>query len=300
MNTARWQATATLLPNGKVLIAGGTSGYTTLNGLASTELYDPTTNAVAVGPAMIGGRSGRLSATATLLPDGKVLIAGGSTQHLTDLYDAYANSFAPAAFQPALNDSYSAATATLLPNGKVLIAGGIGDGGGAISSTELYDPATNTVAAGPTMSAARISATATFLPNGKLQTDGVQTDGKVLIAGGELGADGGFKRLNSTELYDPATNTFAAGPAMNTARGDAAATLLPNGKVLIAGGAGQPVVLNSTELYDPATNTFGASNPMNAARFDAAIVVLPDSRVLITGGFGSDSSALSSTELYTE
>jgi len=277
MNIARWEATATLLPNGKVLIAGGLNSNFDL---ASTELYDPTTNTIAVGPAMNGAHSG---ATATLLPDGNVLIAGGRGQKSTDLYDAYANSFAPAAYQPALNVATYRATATLLPNGKVLIAGGDGPGG-TTSSTELYDPATNTLAAGPTMSAARDWATATFLPNGK-----------VLIAGGELFANGDRTVLTSTDLYDPATNTFAAGPAMNAARSDAAATLLPNGKVLIAGGLG----LNSTELYDPATNTFGASNPMTAARSDAAIVVLPNSQVLITGGFGSGPEQ-SSTDLYTE
>jgi hypothetical protein len=288
LKTARWAATATLLPNGKVLIAGGASAYSDGSGagLASTELYDPTTNTIAAGPAMNGGR---LGATATLLPDGKVLIAGGSAQQSTDLYDAYANSFAPAVFQPALNDAYNYATATLLPNGKVLIAGGFGFGGDSISGTELYDPATNTLAPGPSMTAARSSPTATFLPNGK-----------VLIAGG------GPPWLNSTDLYDPATNKFAAGPPMNTARSDAAATLLPNGKVLIAGGNGQgPSVLNSTELYDPTTNAFGASNPMNAARFDAAMVVLPNSQVLITGGFGSRTATsgpapLSTTDLYTE
>jgi hypothetical protein len=123
MNTARFYATATLLPNGKVLIAGGASAYFDGSGagLASTELYDPTTNTIVAGPVMNGGHR---SATATLLPDGKVLIAGGNDQHSTDLYDAYANRFAPAVFQPALNDGYYFATATLLPDGKVLIAGG--------------------------------------------------------------------------------------------------------------------------------------------------------------------------------
>ncbi len=287
MKIARWGATATLLPNGKVLIAGGAIAYlnVTADGVASTELYDPTTNTIVAGPTMNGAHR---SATATLLPDGKVLIAGGSAQQSTDLYDAYANSFAPAVFQPALNAVYYFATATLLPNGNVLIAGGSGDAFGftAISSTELYDPATNTLAAGPTMSTAHSAATATFLPNGK-----------VLIAGGSAGVT--VYAVASTELYDPATDTFTAGRAMNAARSQAAATLLPNGKVLIAGGYGDGGgVLNSTELYDPAMNAFAASSPMNDARSDAGIVVLPDSQVLITGGFGG--IPLSTTDLYTE
>jgi hypothetical protein len=289
MKTARSYAMATLLPNGKVLIAGGQTVYNdgaSNPGVASTELYDPTTNTIVAGPTMNGSRR---TATATLLPDGKVLIAGGSPQHSVDLYDAYANTFAPAAFQPALHYDDYYATATLLPNGKVLIAGGADAKLGRTSNTELYDPATNTLAAGPTMSAGREAATATLLPNGK-----------VLIAGGI-----GDAPLNSTDLYDPATNTFAAGPAMNASRFEAASTSLPNGKVLIAGGVGPNLtVLNSTELYDPATNTFGPSNPMDAARFDEAIVVLPDSQVLIAGGFGTgsypDPIPLSATDLYTE
>lgn len=125
--------------------------------------------------------------------------------------------------------------------------------------------------------------------------------------------------LNSTELYDPATGSFTAGPAMNTARWEATATQLPNGKVLIAGGGvglGGFRPLNSTELYDPATNTFAAGPAMNSARFDAAnpmnaarsntnAVVLPDSQVLIAGGDAGNNpqpglAPLSTTDLYTE
>jgi hypothetical protein len=174
----------------------------------------------------------------------------------------------------------------------VLIAGGVGTD--YLSSTELYDPVSNSFAAPastPLMNTPRRSATATLLPNGK-----------VLIAGGwntSMHID-----LTSTELYDPVTNTFAASastPVMNTARDQAAAVLLPNGKVLIAGGEAIGAIFSSTELYDPATNTFAAaaSTPvMNTAReFTSAIVLLPNGKVLIAGGY--DNAFLSSVELFT-
>ena len=261
MRTAPMAAPVDVAPTwGKVLIAGGLGAG--LNDLSSTELYDPATNSFAAGPAM---NSGRGAATATLLPSGKVLIAGGGILSSTDLYDPATNSFAAG---PVMSTARNCATATLLPSGKVLIAGGA-DGSKALSSTDLYDPATNSfAAAGHTaaMNTARDHATATLLASGK-----------VLIAGGRRPDD----VLASTELYDPVTNSFAsATAAMNTPRFGATATLLPSGKVLIAGGLSNPNpssdALSSTELYDPATNTSaGATAAMNTGRFLAVAILLP-------------------------
>jgi hypothetical protein len=258
MNTARALATATLLPNGTVLIAGG-SGV--LGETSSTELYNPVANSFAptsgagAPPSMNAARG---EATATLLPNGLVLIAGGvnssdNSLASTELYNPVANSFAPASgtgAPPNMNTARDHATATLLPNGLVLIAGGSGTSG-QLASTELYNPVANSFApasgagAAPTMNAALDDATATLLPNGK-----------VLIAGG-IGADPKFPFLAGTQLYNPVANSFApasgtgAAPTMNTARDVATATLLPNGKVLIAGGSGPNGILISTELYTP-------------------------------------------------
>jgi hypothetical protein len=287
MNTARYVATATLLPNGKVLIAGGQNNFASIS---STELYDTVTNTFAAStPSMNTARS---LATATLLPYGEVLIAGGigsgSTLNSTERYSG--NTFA--ASMPLMNSARSGAIATLLPNGKVLIAGGTSDGSTGLSSTELYDLATNTfapAAATPVMNAGRSWATATLLPNGK-----------VLIAGGAANPSQ-FGALNTMELYDPVTNTFAAStPFMNHARYLATATLLPNGKVLIAGGTQDGNYgLSSTELYDPGTNTFVASTPvMNQARFVATAALLTNGKVLIAGGVSFDVGVLNSTELY--
>src|ERR1700722_3233351 len=195
--------------------------------------------------------------------------------------------------------------------GHILIAGGIGGPGlTLLSSTELYDPATNTFAGTadtPAMNAVRYFATGTVLTTGP-------NAGKVLIAGGYGGPPGGpYAALTSTELYDPATNTFASAPetpVMNGARYSATATVLtsgPNtGKILIVGGFGSNSSLRSTELYDPVTNSFApASNTpmMNVGRTAATATALTSGqnagRVLIAGGYGGPlSTAWASTDLY--
>ncbi len=293
MNAGREGATATLLPNGQVLITGG-------NGNTSTDLYDPVTNTFAASASTPVMNTARSIATATLLPNGKVLIAGGSGStgalSSTELYDPVSNTFAPPALTPTMNTARAWATATLLPNGEVLIAGGGNNLVATLSSTELYDPVSNTFAAStPVMNTARYYATATLLPNGK-----------VLIAGG-LNATGSppYLYLSSTDLYDPVTNTFAASastPVMNVGRSLATATLLPNGKVLIAGGMNTGNYLSSTELYDPVSNTFAASAStpvMSTARDWATATLLPNGEVLIAGGsLNIGRGALPSTELY--
>jgi Galactose oxidase, central domain len=254
--------------------------------------------------------------TAILLSNGKVLIAGGDGTGATDLYGPASNSFAAAKLMPKMDADRESATVTLLPGGKVLIAGGYGEKE-TLASTELYDPAYNCFAGQggcpdktvpPPMNVARADATATLLPNGK-----------VLIAGG-YNSDSGY--LKSAELYDPVHNCIAGNggcpdraipAAMNSARSEATATLLRNGKVLIAGGnAGYPVVsnghkimhdtpLNSTELYDPQSNSFAParSTPtMNSARKEATAMLLPNDKVLIIGGRDMSDESLNTTELY--
>jgi hypothetical protein len=308
MNTAHYGATATLLVSGKVLVAGG---FGIESPLSSTELYDPATNSFAAADNTPVMNAPRYGATATLMTSGKVLVAGGAgTLSLTEVYDPASNTFdsgsemAAPRYQP---------TATLLASGSVLVAGGQ-DNAGWLSSSELYQPATNSFGASMgTMNAARYGATALLLPSGKVliaggynQVEGwlsstelydpstgsfaaandtaamnaprvyatatLLASGKVLIAGGFNG--GGPEA--STELYDPASNSFASEtPSMKTARYDASATLLTSGKVLIAGGEGAGGYLASTEIYDPATNSFASNAPsMNIARTGSQAVTL--------------------------
>ena len=132
--------TATLLTNGKVLVAGGQTGST---GLASAELYDPAANTwTAITPM----GTDRVQPTATLLTNGQVLVAGGlaagGISASAELYDPATGSWT---LTGSLATGRYVHTATLLQNGKVLAVGGFGRNGTSstyLASAELYDPAT--------------------------------------------------------------------------------------------------------------------------------------------------------------
>jgi WD40 repeat protein len=266
MVSPRWYHTATALPKGKVLIAGGSSNS------VGAELYDPSTSTFgATGPMINPGAY----CTATLLPSGKVLIAGGinaSASSNAELYDPSTGTFTATGSMVTPRENH---TATLLPSGKVLIVGGDGDGGlnYELSNVELYDPNTGTFSSTGPLINDRMYHTATLLPNGK-----------VLIAGGWANDNGIY---SSAELYDPNTGTFSATGSMASPRATHTATLLPNGKVLLVGGLG-PAVLSESELYDPDTGTFSVTGSMANARAYHTANLLPDGKVLIAGGDNED------------
>ncbi len=287
--------TATLLPNGLVLMAGGgTASNDDVS--AAAELFDPTSGTWTATGNMTQARREH---TATLLQDGRVLVVGGtSSDHelaSADLYDPTGGHWTEVA---SLHHARSGHTATLLPDGRVLVAGGYDVKGAALaslemmgrSSAELYDPRTGEWTPTGRMTDARAGSTATLLP-----------DGEVLVAGGDMGGATG------AELYDPATGRWTATGSMADARRDHTATLLPDGRVLVTGGfAGSgytveapcsgPPAACSAELYDPSTGRWTATGGMHADRIGHAANLLLDGTVLIVG-VGTRAAPVP-TELY--
>jgi N-acetylneuraminic acid mutarotase len=241
----------------------------------------------------------RRMATATALPNGKVLVAGGAAdsgfEPTSELYDPWANGWASGAARPPnMVTSRFDAAAALLPNGKVLVTGG-GGASNVLASAELYDPATNTWATGadkpPDMNNPHRDHIMTVLPNGK-----------VLVAGGYADTSGPTAPITTAELYDPGTNTWSNAGDMSDGRSNATATLLPNGKVLVAGGYHYDHALKSADLYDPATNTWAIGSakppdmPGGVHAYNPA-ALLPSGKVLVPGGFNG-SAEIAYVDLY--
>ena len=276
MTTTRSDHTATVLNNGKVLIAGGT----TVNGGSCTcsiaELYDPNTGVFTQTGSMTVSREEH---TATLLNNGKVLLAGGTGLSSAELYDPATGTFTATGSMTTARYQH---IATLLTNGTVLITGGV-SGATYLSSAEIYNPVTGTFTATGSMTAARALFSATLLDNGK-----------VLVAGGEIN---GTAFLSSAELYDPTSGQFTATGALGSGRFYHTATLLNSGKVLIAGGYNVAYLSNS-QLYDPTSGTFSNTGSLNIGRSGHTAALLDNGQVLIAGGYSSSYGYLGRPELY--
>ncbi len=228
LHVARKLHTATLLPNGWVLIAGG---FSSGSPLSSAELYNPVLGTWTVTNSMTAARWNH---AATLLTNGSVLVSGGYNGMPLSNAEVYVSS--TGIWKPVhpMNVKRDWLAATLLPNGKTLVTAGsdvAGNGnGGAQSSAELYDPVADTWTMTGPMVARRYEHTSTLLPGGQ-----------VLVAGGTTN---GSDELSSAELFNPTNQTWSATSAMNPGRRFQTATLLPNLKVLVAGGSD-----NSSEVY---------------------------------------------------
>jgi N-acetylneuraminic acid mutarotase len=286
LSTARDYFTATLLRDGRVLVAGGYDASN--NSLASTEIYDPSAATWSQGAPMNVSRGYH---TATLLSDGRVLVAGGDTgsswapTRTAEIFDPVANTWTLIASSAG---AHAAGVAALLPNGRVLVAGGY-QPGGTIQQTgasEIFDPATATWSSVPPMATPRTCA------------DIAVVGGKVLVAGGENDSSG---YVASAELFDPATSTWTPTDTMRARHACAATTQLADGRVVVAGGLG-PLARGSSsqtavEIYNPATGRWRQAASLVAAGYLQAAGTLADGRVVVAGGY-SNLAGLQASQIF--
>ena len=286
LNTARSLFTAVRLNDGRMLVTGGVDALGAVT--SSCEIYNPATNTFTPAANMIGVRAGH---AAVSLADGRVMVAGG-TNNYTDLTTAITNAintveiYNPATnawtSAPALGGRRVVPALTLLSNGKVMVSGGvevtllfgIPVGVTSTNKTQLYTPSTNSWANGPAM------------PSGRAYHHECQVtlaDGRVLMTGGVFVPDL-VNALNATsiaaaDVYNPTTNTWQA-TTMSRQRTGHSATRLPNGDVIVCGGAEgvvqTQIVINAVARFSPATNSWTDLAPLVEPRATHVARLLPD------------------------
>jgi hypothetical protein len=253
--------TAVRKKNRYVLISGGFDSST-------TDIYDTTNYSVKTGPSMRFSRYNHASVT---LPDGDVAMFGGYNFKRTipqlsfcEVFNVKSNSFYEIG---DMLERRNGTAAVLLPNGLVLLIGGF-DGSKWLNTCEFFNPADKTFSRSKAkLMTGRTNHSASLLP-----------DGTVLVCGGWGGSF-----LQTTEIYDPTSDSFSAGTSMTVARTGHTATTLEDGRILLALGENGDSSA-STELYDPATDSFTSGPTMLVARYGHFSCLLPDGRVLIGGG----------------
>jgi N-acetylneuraminic acid mutarotase len=333
LNTPRYAHTATLLHNGKVLVAGGAGPNSCSTPTADAELYDPTSGKWSATGSL---NTARFNHTATLLQSGEVLVTGGIGLQVSldgaELYDPATEKWRPTG---SFNAIRGIGSATLLPSNKVLA---VGFSAGEVVSAELYDPATGTWSNTGAPSFVAANSHTVLLPDGKVLSvsEGSPWDygdllaelydpatgqsssagyfnlfwapsvtllqnGKVLVTGLY-----GGNHPTQARLYDTYTGSWSSSGNLTTFRhyGGYSATPLADGRVLIAGGVdyiwNQPI--NAEELYDPTTGNWTRVSPLITSRYSHTATLLQDGRVLVAGGLEATlevcNISLHSTELF--
>jgi N-acetylneuraminic acid mutarotase len=287
-------ATATLLSNGEVLVAGGQDSAG--GALGSAELYNPSSGAwtpTASMPVPV------TDATATLLANGEVLVAGGLTESASalvpttasQLYDPVTGqwSLTPGQLQQATFD----ASAALLGSGDVLYVGGLpstSPAANAVTTAESYDPFTG------------VWSLASSLPTGVAGAEAASlSNGEVLLAGGETGASGTV--TNAAEVYSATSNAWSPVAAMPVGVAYAATTKLSSGEVLVAGGETTPegALTAATQVFNPSSGSWQTASGLPASSFGATATLLGSGEVLYAGGLTSTTGSggpIAAAEVY--
>ncbi|MCG8455486.1 MAG: protein kinase, partial [Holophagales bacterium] len=274
MAARRVRHTSTLLQDGRVLVAGGTTWQPYVaERLSTAELYLPAFDTWRTSPSMAEPRDLHVS---VLLRDGRLLAVGGEyiggELSGVEAFDPTAGSWSPRADLLVRRHSF---TATALLDGRVLVAGG------PSRAVELYDPVADSWSPAGGLSEERRNPTATRLP-----------DGRVWLVGGRSGD----RRSATTELFDPETGTWGPGPTLHQARWLHSATLLLDGRVLVVAGD-DARSLTSAELYDPVLGRVENAPPIADPRNRHTATLLADGRVVVAAGNGPR-GRVGSVEVY--
>lgn len=283
----KWH-TATLMNDGKVLIVGGERLTDRVQNVSdgpsnTTEIFDPALNSFVSGPRLL---EPRVFHAAAGLPNG-VLIAGGRNLRSALIFDPVSHTLRETRSMFVDRQEFSAVP---LAGGRVLVFGGGGRERYLIA--EIYHSTKGEFTRTGDLIVRRFGCPGTLLK-----------DGRVLLTGGTSSEPATYnKRLADAELFDPASGKFQRTGSLVRSRWGHTATLLEDGRVLIAGGINEEEGLTaSAEIYDPAKGTFRAISPMQFRRSSHAAVLLPDGRVLIAGGASRvrmRDDILSSTEIF--
>jgi hypothetical protein len=246
---------------------------------------------------------GRFVFTATLLQNGRVLVAGGNTPgdivtNTAELYDPASGTFTRTGNMHQARVGFAA---TLLQNGKVLVEGGASNTVVALNTAEIYDPATGTWSVTGKMKQGRQQHSAVLL-----------SDGTVLVTGGNIDrtpciADACVNTIAESEIYNPSTGQWKVVGEMRIPRSFFTATVLPTGKAMAVGGrihTGPDYfdyhAIAWADLYDPATRKWSATGTMSISREDHSTSVLSNGQVLVMGGTTVDFNGITvaSAEVY--
>lgn len=275
--------TATLLPDGRVLVAGGSGrkvlvddeddrAFRSRQDLSSAEVYDPKSDEWSSAGKMDTGRQG---ARAVLLADGRVLVAGGASGVTViaevEIYDPVENAWAEAAPMAAIRNFH---TATLLVDGRVLVAGGQ-TRDSAHATAEIYDPADDSWTPVSGMARPRSGHSAVLLG-----------DGRVIVVGGSSLGDGDILGPETTaEIYDPVADTWTIVAGDLRPRRGHEVVVLVDGRVVVVGGEDLVgLTIAAVEVYDPAADKWKVAASLPDGRSLLAAVALPDGGLLIAGG----------------
>lgn len=297
MKVPRTGHTATLLRDGRVLVAGGNferelqgSGefHAIPPGSRGAEIFDTATGRWSFTAAMNRGRRGH---AAVLLDDGRVFVVGGESSYAyrflpggtAEIYDPAADTWSPTS-PMSMYQARFALAATRLADGRVLVTGG-GDLDGWSFGAEIYDPSTDSWSLTPGLAEARFGHTASALD-----------DGRVLVVGG---VDNNSGAALGPEMLDPLSRSSEPPAAMFSKRVGHEASPLSGGRLLVSGGSASP----QTDIYDPASARWSAGSELATNRAYHAAIPLADGSVVLLGGADLTEEQpvpLASVELWRE